>query len=60
MANSLAPALTMTRGVPSVMAEANVLPHRAEFQRVEMARLSNELAHPRIDAGAMLSKGPKV
>ena len=42
------------------MAEANVLPHRAEFQRVEMARLSNELAHPRIDAGAMLSKGPKV
>jgi hypothetical protein len=35
---------------------ASVLPQRTEFQRVEMAQLSNELAHSGIDAGAIIEQ----
>jgi hypothetical protein len=42
------------------MAEQSVLPQRTEFQRVEMARQRNELAHPHIDAGATLSDEPRA
>ena len=46
----------MTKERAGVMAEASVLPQRTEFQRVEMAQLSNELAHSGIDAGAIIEQ----
>jgi len=49
-------ALVMTKERAGVMAEASVLPQRTEFQRVEMAQLSNELAHSGIDAGAIIEQ----
>ena len=48
--------LVMTKERAVAMAEPSVLPQRNEFQRVEMAQLSNELAHPGIDAGAIIEQ----